>query len=622
MLQFNQTLSPALLSALEKVPLFQDIDVKTLLDCILKAEQHHLLKGEAVYTQGESYHRGIYFIESGRARLIAPNAKKPADDSKAVSEITLKPDDAIGISAFLGKTVYLLKAEALSDLDLIFINDASIYALINASQEFRLRFKELSTSRLKSIGTISPRFLNTTVYPSVGSVMSSPIISVPPSASLKEAALTMGKHQVNALLLTTKRQTLKGIVTASTLLKGWISGQNAAINSAAAPFTLPLSYPLNVAHEAMKKLNEDYAVIIHKKKPVGLITKAELSTLLSETSVTFAAEIAEVRTVKELRERVLSFPALFTNFMNNAYALSELMPRLANWHRIIQKRAFEISLSEFESTHKRALAVFCITSSGGNAMAELGLFFMQANTMIVQTEDKNEISFCREFAAYFSDTLEQIGYAHNKDGVSLNNPEMIKGSEGWKEYFSGALIKNTSSVAKIRILLDNVYFCGDEEIYWEHRGSLNSLLQERRFIPKELLLYQKRVKLPISDYEYFNNSKSEGVDLKNNALDFITNLTQIYAITGEISHTDTPRRLRHMVRIGQIPEEFSQDLIFAYETIINIIIHEHIDRLQSNRPIDFLVNPAKLSVRASKQLRRALHISKRYLSESIGKFEG
>jgi CBS domain-containing protein len=620
---FNQTRSPSFIGFLKKIPIFQGLDVEILLDNI-KAEQLHLLKGEAVYTQGESYHRGVYFIESGSARLIDPSAKKRGETENA-AEIHLKPSDPIGLSAFLGKTVYLLRAEAVSDLDLIFLNDSSIYALMTASADFRLRFKELVASRLKSVRTISSRYQNIPVYSSVGSVMTSPVISIHPSATLKEAAAVMAKHQVNALILITKRLTIKGFITAASIVKNYSAAleEGEIVNYATTPFTLPLSYPLNVAYEAMKKLNEDYAVIIHKKKPVGLVSKAELSALISETSVTFAASIAEVDTVQELKERVLAFPALFTNYMNNAHSLSELMPKLANWHRIIKKRAFELSCAEFENIHKRLPSNFCITSAGGNALAELGLSFMQSNSMIIMTKDKKEISLCRKFARYFSETLEEIGYSYNSNGVSLNNPAMAKSAEEWKDYFSKTLVKNTPNTAEIRILLDSVYFCGDEEIYWDYRWSLTSLLQERRFIPKELLLLQKRVKLPISDYEYFStDGQGEGIDLKSSALDFLTNLTQIYAIAGEISHIDTPRRLRHLVRTGLISEELSQDISFAYETIINIIIHEHLDQHLNNRPINFYVTPSKLSIRASKQLKRALHISKMFLSEAIAKFEG
>jgi signal-transduction protein with cAMP-binding, CBS, and nucleotidyltransferase domain len=309
--------------------------------------------------------------------------------------------------------------------------------------------------------------------------------------------------------------------------------------------------------------------------------------------------------------------------MNNAHSLSELIPKLANWHRIIKKRAFELALSNFENSAQDPLTNFCITSAGGNALAELGLSFMQANSMIIMSDNKKEIARCRKFAVYFSEILAQIGYAYNANGVSLNNPSMTKGAEEWKQYYSGTLIKNIHNIAEIRTLLDSVYFCGDEELYWDYRAQLASLLQERRFILKELLAYQKRVKLPISDYEYFvTDGLNEGIDLKSHALDFLTNLTQIYAIAGEISHTDTPRRLRHMVRIGLIPEKLSLDILFAYETIINIIIHEHLSQQHRGLPINFYVNPSELSVRASKHLKLALHISKSYLNIAAAKFEG
>ncbi|MDR2401668.1 MAG: DUF294 nucleotidyltransferase-like domain-containing protein [Deferribacteraceae bacterium] len=606
---------------MEKIPVFQGIAPEILFDSIVKPEQLHLLKGEAVYTQGETYHRGVYFIESGDVTLIE---SRENEESASTREISLKANDAVGISTFIGKTVYLLRAEAASDLNLIFINDTNIYSLMTASPVFRRRFKELLAERLKSVKTITNRYQNIPIYSNVGSVMTSPIISIHPSATLKDAADAMAKHQVNALLLTTKRQTVKGIITAASVVKNYGAAEGARVlDYAAPPFTFPLSYPLNVAYEAMKKLNEDYAVIIHRKKPLGLVSKAELSALLAETSVTFAASVAQVTSIDELKQRVLTFPLLFSNYMNNAYSLSELIPKLANWHRIVKKRAFEIAYADFENTHKRPLTNFCITSAGGNALAELGLSFMQLNSMIIMSDDKSEVSLCRKFAHHFSETLAKIGYEHNTSGVSLNNPDMAKSFGEWEGYFSKTLTKNIANVACIRTLLDSVYFCGDDEIYWDYRSMLSALLQERRFIPKELLQYQKRMKLPISDYEYFiTDGIKEGIDLKSHALDFLTNLTQVYAIAGEISHTDTPRRLRHMVRIGLISEELAQEVIFAYETIINIIIHEHLDQQLNNRPVNFRIEPAKLSVRASKQLKLALHISKKYLSVAVAKFEG
>lgn len=618
-------ISPALLKNLKKLFIFRDINDQTLLSCLTRVEEIHLLKDELIFRKGESYHKGIYFILSGSVRMFTQ------DD-----QIELSAGDAVGIATFLGKTMYSVTSVADSDSDIVFIDEPSIYALMDKTPEFRERFMRIIVERLNALERMSTRMIALSAYQSVGGCMSAPLITLHNSKTVVDAAKMMAEHNVGALVIMNRKHVLKGLLTAKYLTHKYLAGATEAPDVALAenyanptPLMLPQEYPLVETLAEMLRRGEDYALITRRNRPVGIISKSDILGLLSTGSDVFAASVSRITEVEDLRKVVLTLPRILENMMNNTAIFRELLPALTSSHLIIQKRAFEIAKQQYKKKHKFELLAgsFCIISTGALARREMTLLLIQNNAMILDDKLSDvEVSHYMAFAKLFSDILSQLGYAPNSDGISLDNPDMVKKMSDWAECISVSIHKsNDTNIPYTRVLFDCEKFEGDEPLLWEYKDAIYSTIKEKALFFGRLVNYQSKAKIPISQFGSFIVEK-EGdsvgtIDLLENALDFLSYTAQAFSLYADILDTNTVRRLEHLSRKKVLSEEITREAISAYEAIVNLMLHEQLNQTNHGNPINYKLMPSKLSMHSQEQLKRALHIVARFFGEGLAYFK-
>jgi CBS domain-containing protein len=588
-------------------------------------EEIHLLKEELIFRKGESFHKGIYFVLSGNVRMV-----------NGIDQLDLAVGDAVGIATFLGKTMYTVTAIADSDCDLVFIDEGSFYSLMDKTPEFRERFMRIIVERLNNLSRMTTHTHSLSAYQSIGGCMSSPLITLHNSKSVADAARLIAEHDIGALVIMNRKHVLKGLLTTRHLAQNYLANATVSPEEALAenyanpnPLLLPQEYPLVETFVEMLRHHEDYALITRKNKPVGIISKTDIIKLLANGSDVFAATVSIAADFKELKEVVQSLPKIVENMLNNTSLFREILPTLSTNHIIIQKRAFELARKEYSQKHGFELSVgrFSMISIGAEARREMTLKLIQGHALILDDKmDEAEVARYKDFAVFFAKKLEELGYAHAPNGMSLSKPEMAKKASEWQEHISVSIHKsNEDNIPFTRVLFDCEHFEGDEALTWSFKDFIYNTLKEKSLFFGRLIKTQSRGKIPVSQFGSFIVEKDGPypgtIDLKANALDFLTYTSQAFSYNADLLDINTVRRLYHMGRKKLLDEEIIHEAVQAYESIVDLILHEQLSQANEGKEISFRVNPFDMSMHSQERLKRALHVVARYFGEALGYFK-
>ncbi|MDR2869049.1 MAG: DUF294 nucleotidyltransferase-like domain-containing protein [Deferribacteraceae bacterium] len=616
--------SPTLLENLKRLFIFRDIPDDILAECLQNVEELHLLKDELIFRRGESYHKGIYFVLSGGVEMKADSEK-----------LYVAPGDAVGIATFLGKTMYTVTAVADVDSDIVLIDEYSLYSLMDKAPGFRERFMKVILERLNNLERIISRMMSLSAYQSVGSCMRAPLITIHNSKSIADAAKLMQEHKIGALVIMNRKHVLKGLLTSKHLAQRYLSNATESPNKALAekyanptPLLLPQEYPLVETLAEMLCRGEDYALITRKNKPAGIISKSDITVLLSNGSDVFSASVSRAHNIDELLVIKNTFPKILENMMNNTSLFRELLPTLSTNHLIIQKRAFELAKQAYRRLYKFELFAgdFCFLSNESLARREGSLCLDQANVLILSDNVTNsQKAHYVTFAAMFANMLRNLGYGDNSRGLSLNNPKMVKSIGEWRDYISTLIHKSDeNNIPCTRVLFDCEKFEGNELLAWEFKDAIYETVKEKTLFFGRLVNYQSMAKIPMSQFGSFITEKEgeyEGtIDLRENALDFITYTAQAFAINADILDTNTVRRLEHLGRKKIVSENLVRETISAYESLVDLILHEQLAKITKGIEPSFRIKPTNISMHSQEQLKRALNIAAHFFGEGLAYF--
>ena len=241
MIEESATLSDTIIEKLKKQHLFENLASEDIKSAITRFEEIHILTGELAFRKGERYHKGIYFLLSGEITLSNPS-----------SSISVSCHNCpVGLSTFLGKTMYTMNAVAQSDCDLLFVHELCIYRLMELSDDFRTKLIKDIQVRLTHLENSSNTFLMQSVYQTVSGVMSSPVITIQTGKSVVVAANLMKEHKISSLLVVNRKQIVKGLVTSTDLTRKFLVDLENNINNQDVenymdlePVTFPPEFPI------------------------------------------------------------------------------------------------------------------------------------------------------------------------------------------------------------------------------------------------------------------------------------------------------------------------------------------------------------------------------------------
>ncbi|HCW93455.1 MAG TPA: hypothetical protein DHM44_07215 [Flexistipes sinusarabici] len=169
-------------------------------------------------------------------------------------------------------------------------------------------------------------------------------------------------------------------------------------------------------------------------------------------------------------------------------------------------------------------------------------------------------------------------------------------------------------------------FYGSEQMVWELKNLILKLIAEKPIFLIQLLEKDSNQKIPLSIFGKFQVEKegehADQFNLKMSALTFIVDVTRIFALSKQLNDLNTVERLKHLRRKKILSEETVQNVLSAYETVVDILMNEQINKSKRNYSPDKYIDPYKLSLLNQNKLKEAFNTISKYLSTGIKYYKG
>lgn len=616
------TLSDDLIVKLKQQPLFRNLSHEDIKNHITRFKEIHMLTGELAFRKGERYHKGIYFLLNGNINLC-----------RSGSDITLSCSScSVGLSTFLGKTMYTMNAVAQSDCVMLFVHELCIYRLMEYSGDFRSKLIKDIQDRLTRLGNATSAFLMQSPYSTVGGCMSSPVITMQKGKSVMEAANLMKEHHINSLLIINRKHIIKGLLTSAHLTSRFMTNLTENIKQQEVekymdtePITFPPEYPVVEALSEMQLAGATHAVVMKNSKPAGILSAYGVSRMLFENANLYCAHIDNMTSFDELKNIFSQIYKAANTIATSSRISREELTAISAVHRSIQRKAFQLTSDYFKSEKNFKLNdyFYCCLLLGSGARREMDLSPYINNAFIIQDDVSKDVekSF-REFAEKYRKNLENIGYRPCRDNdvkslnIELKYSEWIAEIDIWASKDADGKYKYSFSM-----LMDMAALEGDINLAWSIRDYMLKKVADKPSIVGKLTQSYPQVKIPVSQFGSFITEKegpnADMFNLKTQALTYMVNTTRLLSIYAGIKDIGTIDRIEHLARKNIITDELAKQAVIAFDTITETLINEQINQCMNNERITGYINPSSISLFYQEKLKRALQFATIYTSYGI-----
>lgn len=606
--------------------LFQTIPEKNLITILTNSFIVELSKNEKLFEKNETYHKGIYVILEGTILFI--------NNEKIISE--MKEGSILGITTFLGKSSYMVDAIAKEHVKLIFLPEICIYKLIGDFEEFKNRFYSLVTERLYLLqgeDTIKSAPLT---YKPISSYMTKNVQSTLSDESILNAAKIMSKKNIGSIVITDKKNIVKGLLTSKHIVHKFLAQETIVQDLKVSdimdtdPIKVPKDYPAIEVLSEMQSKNKDYAIVVEKDKPIGIISNKDLLKIFYATTSTFSLNIENATTYEELKKIKSNLFVVIKNLIDNSRMTSDILPTISSIHLSIQKKVHKLSLIEYQNNTGKRIADlnYAIIIMGSGARKEMMLNPDQDNGFIFSDDlDDSDIADLMDFGKLFSEKLHYVGYEKCKGNVMVTNPEMSQKLSKWKKQIDEITINaGDRGFTWSNIIFDMDLFYGNSNLVDQLRDFILKVVSSRPLFLIQMLERETHFKIPITFFGNFiveKDGEHQGMlNLKNSALTFITDIVRAFSLSNRILELNTVERAKKLQFNEILSEETVSKIISAYETIVDLALTKEIKDAETGKPINKYINPNELSVFNQNRLKNALGAISKLLNLSLKYFKG
>lgn len=510
------------------------------------------------------------------------------------------------VKALEDTLVYLIPEEVFSDL---FENNEAFADIVEV--EDRTRLRQAVARRREDANELMTAKIETLVGREA--------VTLPPSASARDAAIRMSEEGVSSLLVMDEqadKHPLVGIITDRDLRNRLITPGLSFDTPVSEIMTSEL---ITVEHgqfvfEAMLLMlrhNVHHLPVIKRQRPMGVVAISDIIRYESQNSLFVVSSIFRAQSVDELAALRTDVSACFMRMVNEDANSQMIGTAMSVIGRSFKQRLLELG----EEKLGPPPVPYCFLALGSMAREEQLIVTDQDNAMILDNRFDPALhdDYFKALAQYVCDGLDACGYTYCNGDIMATNSRWRQPLKVWEQYFTDWIEKPTPEF----LLNSSIFF--DIEGVWGETGwavMLNDLiLRKARKNPRFLACMARNALQRTPPLGFFKDFVMEtdgrhtnSINMKRRGTAPLADLVRVHALAIGSREHNTFDRLKDIIETDLLPPGRGPDLRDALELISMVRIrHQALDVEAGNEP-DNNIEPENLSDFERKNLKDAFQI--------------
>ena len=448
----------------------------------------------------------------------------------------------------------------------------------------------------------------------IGDLMTRDPIACTPGASIKEAATRLSASGVSCILVVEDGK-LVGLVTtgdfaARALAEGRSLDAPVSEIMTKDPYTLsPAALGSDVLHDMLERGVGHLPVVDHGR-PVGIVTKTDLTRRQALTSASLIQDIVGAKSVRTLTKTVKRIPQLLNQLTLSGARHDSITRLITDIADAATRRLLQMAEADLGPPPVPYLWLAC----GSQGRQEQTGVSDQDNCLILDDAAGEEHdAYFADLARIVSNGLDACGYFYCPGEMMATTPRWRQPLRVWRGYFD-QWIEKPDPMARMlaSVMFDLRPIGGSPELFENlHRQTLARAAQNSIFVA-HMVSNSLSHRPPLG---LFGGIAPDGkgaergrVDLKHGGVVPIVDLARVYALQGRIEPVNTRRRLVEAIDAKIVSQSGGRDLLDAYDLIAEIRLKHQAEQIRQGRKPSNYLDPRSLSRLERDHLRGAFKI--------------
>ncbi len=341
----------------------------------------------------------------------------------------------------------------------------------------------------------------------------------------------------------------------------------------------------------MTKHNIKRVVVQDGGEISGVLQDIDILAALSSHTQFVARKIETASNISELKLAIADIDSSVKNLLNEGVKVRHIVKLVSELNIKVFQKVFEYSF-EKDLRDDVALVIF-----GSEGRGEQILRTDQDNGIICSLGANRDA--IKSSSERFNAILIELGYPECSGGVMANNSYYQKSVEEYKKDIYDLVMSPTpDTFLNLPILMDMSFVAGNKSLEVEVREYLRKKLGMNPQILARMAGGSLSFETPLSMLGGFVLDKKEHngeLDIKKGAIFPIVNSIRCLAFEKNIDAVNTFERIKGLNNIGLIDRAFAEELIEAYNFLLEIRLRERLYKLQTGQKPDNYISPSRLS---------------------------
>lgn len=439
-------------------------------------------------------------------------------------------------------------------------------------------------------------------------------VTIAPTASIREAAQVMSDARISAILVTDATERLVGILTDRDLRRVVATATDCREPVSA----LMTPDPLTVTGDAlafevligMTQRRIHHLPVVADDRPVGMVTAGDLMRLEQTNPVYLVGDITKQTTLDGLVASARRLPHVVETLVDQEIPPEDVARVITAVGDALVRRLLNLAEEALGDPPVR----YCWVALGSQGRMEQNLGSDQDSALLLDD------SAGAEHDAYFAALAERVvagleacGYPRCPGDMMASNPAWRLRLTDWGAHFARWINSpDPEALLHTQTFFDMRPLYGDNALHTRLAAAVAAAAPGSPRFLQQLATQAQTWKVPLGFFRDFTVSAAgdhrNTLDLKAGGIAAVVQIGRLFALSRGITVVNTSERLKAAAAAGALSAENAQNLVDAYEFLLQVRLTHQARQLRAGVRPDNHVNPAELTSFEKRHLRDAFEI--------------